>query len=155
MAQLAQAPRTSGHVVPELRRFGVAAVMMLGLLTAGCTTSMLDIGGGKNVDQGLVTSTVAAVPQAQDAETQSDALTVRNAISSADLSTLDSSPLAWANADTGSRGAISAVSEDKDKGVVCRKFTTTRERFDGIALFQGRACMVAPGMWQMTAFAPS
>lgn len=127
--------------------------MLLGLLTAGCTSTML--GGGKDVDQAIVTSTVAPVPPAPDAEAQSDALTVRNAISSADLSTLAGAPLAWANADTGSRGAISAVTEDSQQGQVCRKFTTTRESFDGISLYQGRACMVAPGTWQMTAFAPS
>lgn len=141
-------------MMPALRRSGGAAIVLLGLLTAGCTTSMLGL-GGKDVDQGLVTSTVAPTQSAQDPETQSDALTVRNAISSADLSALDNSPLAWANADTGSRGAINSVTEDSKEGVVCRKFTTTRERFDGIALYEGRACMVAPGMWQMTAFAPS
>lgn len=115
---------------------------------------MLGLGGEKSVDTATVTSTVAPVPATGDPETQSDALTVRNAISSADLSTLGPAPLAWANAETGSRGAISAVTEDNSQGVVCRKFTTTRERFDGIALYQGRACMVAPGLWQMTAFAP-
>jgi len=138
-----------------MRRTGVAAFMLFGLLTAGCTTSMLGMGGGKDVDQGLVTSTVASTQPVQDVEAQSDGLTVRNAISSADLSTLDAAPLAWANADTGSRGAISSVTEDSQQGQVCRKFTTTRERFDGISLYQGRACMVAPGTWQLTAFAPS
>lgn len=142
-------------MMPAIRGAGAVAFMLLGLLTAGCTTSMLGIGGAKEIDQGLVTSTVASAQPAQDAEAQSDALTVRNAISAADLSTLDGAPLAWANADTGSRGAISSVTEDNQQGQVCRKFTTTRERFDGISLYQGRACMVAPGTWQMTAFAPS
>jgi len=141
--------------MPAMRRAGAAAIMLLGLLTAGCTTSMLSMGDKKDVDQALVTSTVGSTQPAPDAEAQSDALTVRNAISSADLSTLDGAPLAWANADTGSRGAISSVTEDSQQGQVCRKFTTTRERFDGISLYQGRACMVSPGMWQMTAFAPS
>jgi hypothetical protein len=141
--------------MPRLRRYGATSVMLLSMFSAGCTTSMIGLGGDKDVDQSLVTSTVAAGQPVQDAETQSDATTVRNAISSADLSALDSSPLAWANADTGSRGAISSVSEANEQGRVCRKFTTTRERFDGIALYQGQACMVSPGMWQLTAFAPS
>ncbi|MBX3596941.1 MAG: hypothetical protein KF874_05135 [Rhizobiaceae bacterium] len=129
--------------------------MLLGMLTAGCSTSMLGLGGKDDVDSNLVTSTVAPAGAASDAETQSDALTVRNAVSSADLSALDSSALAWANADTGSRGAISGLTEFNEQGVVCRKFTTTRERFDGITLYQGRACMISPGIWQMTAFAPT
>lgn len=126
----------------------------MGLLSAGCSTSMLGLGGDKSVDSSTITSTIAPASAAGDPETQSDALTVRNAISAADLSTLGPAPLAWANAETGSRGAISAVTQDNEQGVVCRRFTTTRERFDGISLYKGRACMVAPGLWQMTAFAP-
>ena len=140
--------------MPQRRVFGLAALGLFGMLSAGCTTSMIGLAGGKDVDSSAITSTVSSANPSGDPESQSDALTVRNAISAADLSTLGNSPLAWANTDTGSRGAISAVTEDKDQGVVCRKFTTTRERFDGIALYEGRACMVAPGMWQMTAFAP-
>ncbi|MCO5063243.1 MAG: RT0821/Lpp0805 family surface protein [Rhizobiaceae bacterium] len=141
--------------MPGARPFGAALLLLSGLLSAGCTTSMIGLGSDKGVDSSTLTSTVAPADPNTDPETQSDALTVRNAISSADLTSLEGSPLAWANADTGSRGAISAVTEDNEQGVVCRKFKTTRERFDGIALYQGRACMIAPGMWQMTAFAPT
>ena len=43
-----------------------------------------------------------------DAVRVSDETTIRNAVSSADPEQAKGQPLAWANADTGSRGAISA-----------------------------------------------
>ena len=69
------------------------------------------------------------------------------------LTQLADQPLPWANADTGSRGAISSLVEEKAAGVLCRRFTTSRESFDGVALYNGQACMVAPGVWRMERFA--
>ncbi|MBL0967107.1 MAG: M20/M25/M40 family metallo-hydrolase, partial [Blastomonas sp.] len=39
-----------------------------------------------------------------------------------------------ANADTGSRGAIQALAEVRQGKDLCRTFTASRERFDGVAL---------------------
>ena len=47
----------------------------------------------------------------------SDEATIRNAVSSADPEQAKLQPLAWANADTGSRGAISSMLEKKENGV--------------------------------------
>lgn len=87
-----------------------------------------------------------------DVEKLSDEATIRNAVTSADVSQISGNEIAWANADTGSKGAISALVESKEQGQLCRKFTTTRESFDGVALYEGKACMAAPGNWQMLAF---
>jgi hypothetical protein len=59
----------------------------------------------------------------------------------------------WANPITGSTGVISEFRDD-DTGVPCRAFTTTIHRYDGIALFEGRACTIDGGQWQMTSLAP-
>ena len=94
------------------------------------------------VDQTILTGDVSesGAPIA-DPERLSDEATIRNAVSSADIEGLGGAPLPWANAGTGSRGAITALAEHKDKGALCRRFTTSRESFDGVALYQGEVCM--------------
>lgn len=129
---------------------GLAAILLC-LMAGGCSMSAL---GGGGVDDSLSTASVTATAPA-DPDRNSDEATIRNAVSSADLDTVGAQPLAWANAGTGARGAISRVVETKEAGTVCRKFTTTRERFDGVGLFSGKACMVSPGAWQLTAFVPN
>jgi hypothetical protein len=66
---------------------------------------------------------------------------------------LGGAPVPWANAGTGSRGTITGLTEYKDEGPLCRRFTTSRESFDGVALYRGEVCMVAPGAWRMESFA--
>lgn len=102
------------------------------------------------VDASLVTGSIqddAGKPR--DTRRMSDEATIRNAVSSADIDSQGSRPLAWANADTGARGAISGLSEFREDGLICRRFSTTKESFDGVRLFSGRACMVSAGAWRL------
>ena len=64
-------------------------------------------------------------------------------------------PIPWANAETGSRGAITALVESKERGVLCREFAVSRESFDGVGLFRGEVCAAGSGTWQMLSFAPA
>ncbi len=48
----------------------------------------------------------------------------------------------WANPQTGARGAISNLVEAKEGRSLCRSFTTSRERFDGVGVYKGEVCMV-------------
>jgi len=143
-----QAPPQSIRFASD-SRWRVAA-LFCSFALSGCGLSSL---GAADVDRSLVTSNVPAA-SAADPERRSDEATIRNAVSSADLAQAGPEPLAWANADTGSRGAITGVEESRKDGELCRRFTATRESFDGVGLFKGKACMVAPGAWQLTAFAP-
>lgn len=107
-----------------------------------------------DVDDTLQTSTTgaSAVP---DQTRVADSVTIRNAISAADIEALQQgAPLAWANADTGSRGTISGVSETKAAGVLCRTFTASRESYDGVGLYKGEACRGDQGNWHIQAFEP-
>ena len=70
----------------------------------------------------------------------------------ADIETLAGKDVPWANPETGSRGAIMQLAENKTGGQLCRHFTATRESFDGVALFKGETCMVGYGAWRMQAF---
>lgn len=104
------------------------------------------------VDQTILTGNVPDAQAAVDAERVSDQATIRNAVSAADVEGLRGAALAWANPDTGSRGAISSLFEHNENGALCRRFTTSRESFDGVSLYKGEVCQAGPGAWRMMAF---
>ena len=123
------------------------AVALTGMFLAGCTS--MDIFGSDKVDRSLSTGTV---PTAASGATLSDEMTVRNAVTSADLARLGTSPVPWANTSTGSAGVVSTIQENRGSGNVCRNFTTTRHSYEGIAQFSGQACMTGSGDWLLTSF---
>ena len=49
-------------------------------------------------------------------------------------------------------GSTTTLAEHKDKGALCRRFTTSRESYDGVALYRGEVCMAGPGAWRMESF---
>ena len=114
--------------------------------------------GGKlskaDTDPSLITGAVPVAQSVADTTETSDANTVRNAVSAAVLDGTGSVPLAWANRETGSRGTVSEIAESEKDNLVCRRFETSRESFEGIALYKGNACLGADGQWSMLEFAP-
>ena len=107
------------------------------------------------VDRSLYTSAIPGdAGQPADASRISDEVTIRNAVSSADLESLGAGPLAWANSETGARGSITGLTEYKNGSLLCRRFTTTRESFDGVLLFRGETCMAESGDWRTHSFSP-
>ncbi|MFC5385240.1 RT0821/Lpp0805 family surface protein [Aquamicrobium segne] len=106
------------------------------------------------IDRSIVTGNVSAAKEGQveDVSLLADRITIRNAASAADLQELAGQPIPWVNADTGARGVISSIAEIRDRGELCRVFSTTRENFDGVALYKGRICMVGAGNWRIDEF---
>lgn len=142
------------------RLFLPGRLRTVALLAAALSLSACAGGGFSlqkaEVDRSLVTGTVQANSHPTDAERVSDEATIRNAVSAADVAGMDGGALAWANANTGSRGAISHLVERKDEnGTLCRKFTTSRESFDGVGLYKGEVCLAGAGAWRMLAFQPA
>jgi surface antigen len=133
---------------PGARRLSLALLTALAMPLAACTSG----GPVANIDTAPTGQVAGAAPVAP--EQLSDQATVRNAVSSADLAGLGTQPLAWANPETGSRGAITAVAEQRQNGQLCRKFTTSRESFDGVAMYRGEACMAQAGVWKLLDFKP-
>jgi len=132
----------------------LSAVLVAAMSLSACAAGGFSLEKAE-VDRSLVTGTVASNAQTPvDADKLSDEATIRNAVSSADIYGLGTSALPWANANTGSRGAISNLIEHKEKGSLCRKFTASRESFDGVSLYRGEACLADAGMWRMLAFQP-
>jgi hypothetical protein len=125
-----------------LRRGFVLALL---IACSGCATGTPI--GSAGLDRETLTGSVP--PPADDR--LSDEMTIRNAVSSADLAALGAKPLAWANRDTGAAGTIDAVVEFKDGGTVCRRFKAVVENYEGVRLHSGTACLV-DGSWRMTKF---
>lgn len=146
MLSASQAPQGVG----SHKTVRMALALTLTVLGSACSVTSI-------TERAVDARTTAAIsPQTVatgDTQTVSDELTVRNAVSSVDPAA-PRQQIPWANADTGSRGAITALIERKENDVLCRSFTTTRESFDGVSLYQGKACMDDGGAWQMMAFSP-
>lgn len=119
---------------------------------ASCASGGMDK-SNLDVDTTLQTSSTGAAA-VTDETRLSDAATIRNAISAADIDALKGEPLAWANSETGSRGTISGVAETKAAGMLCRTFTASRQSYDGVGLYKGEACQGGQGGWHMQAFEP-
>ncbi|ASY61964.1 Common-antigen [Sinorhizobium sojae CCBAU 05684] len=128
-----------------------AAVCLTMFVLSGCMGGGLDMFGKSDVDRSVSTGTV---PVAKTSDGLADALAVRNAVSSADISQGGDNAIPWANTTSGSAGVISSIEEDRASGVLCRRFTTTRHSFEGIAKFDGRTCRLENGEWYLTSFGP-
>jgi hypothetical protein len=131
-----------------LPRLAVAVGLCLGL--AGCAGgfSLKKV----DVDPSIVTS--ATGPEAPAAQAAGDETTIRNAVSAADIELLKGENVRWANPDTGARGTLSSLTETITGDRLCRDFTTSRENFDGVSLYQGRVCRVAPQIWRTERLEP-
>jgi hypothetical protein len=47
---------------------------------------------------------------------------------------------------------ISGIREHRAGNMICRQFRTSRQRFDGVALYNGEACTKGQGEWTLTRF---
>ncbi len=121
----------------------VLTLMAAAAILPGCASGGLDM-LGVGTDKSIKTGTVAADStgeQSADSEVWSDEMTIRNAVSSANLTELGDEPLSWANADTGSQGAITQIREIERKGLRCRTFQASRRVLKAYPCFPARrAC---------------
>lgn len=129
-----------------------AALLTLALPLAACGAGGFSLQKAE-VDRSIITASAPTSPTAPAASDQdSDQTTIGNAVSSADIKELGGQTVPWANAGTGSRGAITELVELKDGGLTCRRFSATRESFDGVALYKGELCLAEAGGWRMQEF---
>lgn len=131
--------------------FRRAASLLMAAMLGGCAAGGFDLDKAA-VDPSIVTGGLAADVAPATQTQKLDEATIRNAVSSADPDQLKGGPVRWVNTQTGSRGAINSLVEEKQPGGLCRRFTTSRESFDGVALYKGEVCMVAPGAWRLQGF---
>ncbi len=131
-----------------MRCIAIVAITTSAALLSGCMSG-LDLFSDSKVDNSIRTSTVAN----GSVERLSDEVTVRNAVSSADLTRSAGSPIPWANSASGSAGVINTIAENRDDaGRTCRDFVTTKHSYQGIANYSGRTCLGNSGEWLLLAF---
>jgi hypothetical protein len=151
LSRAAQADQPSIFAGSGLRLLASAALLCASALLSACGSGGFSLEKAE-VDRTFYTSNVQAPRTSVEAERLSDEATIRNAVTSADVETLAGAPLTWANAETGARGQITGIVEIKGKGTLCRRFSATRENFDGVGLFKGEACVASAGIWRMQSF---
>lgn len=148
--------RLDGNLYSRPARLFASACSRCAALALLLTLSACGMGGftleKAEVDRSILTGAVDPVAESGDAELASDQATIRNAVSSADLDELAGNSVPWANSETGSRGAITDLAQSRGKDGLCRVFDVSRERFDGVAMFKGRACMASAGDWRLARF---
>ncbi|MEF2553094.1 RT0821/Lpp0805 family surface protein [Aurantimonas sp. A2-1-M11] len=131
---------------------GLASLALGGCVIAGPDSPNM-------IDDTLITGSIApASPPAPadtsaipDLERLSDRRTVRSAVSAADIEAAAGS-YPWANPQTGTSGVISALQEVREGSRICRTFQTSRQRFDGVSLYDGEACTTGAGEWALVRF---
>lgn len=104
---------------------------------------------GLGVDQTAITGSVPPPAPAEAAGRPTDAAVIGAAVASASPADVEKGPVTWSNPASGASGEIDSVSEFKDGAALCRRFTTLKRSYDGVALFRGEACEDAGGMWRM------
>ena len=142
------------------RRVFLWLSLVAALPLAGCGTrgfSLEDAVPGAPAlapDRTLLTHSVSrAQPEpVADPAALSDEATIRNAVTSAIVDEIGADGIGWANAGTGSRGAIRQIAERQEASRLCRRFLATRESFEGVHLYRGEACLGPALIWTMTAF---
>jgi hypothetical protein len=134
--------------IGEACRFATAALVPVVL--SGCMGSGLGLSSmAPATDKSLTTG---AIEQNARVQPDADETTVRNAVSSADLSTPGPVAIPWANTSTGSAGVINAITEENNGSYVCRTFMTSRHSYRGISNYGGKACLVGNGEWKLISF---
>jgi surface antigen len=125
----------------------LALVVPIGL--AACASG--NVLKSVEADRSIITGSISGGP----ATDVTDAETIRNAVTSVDPTTIDPDGLAWANPATGASGRITGLTEFQDSGNLCRRFSASVTRFDGVSLYRGEACLKNPGGWRLRTFAGS
>jgi hypothetical protein len=149
LQDISKPSETKKGFIATLTRFAV--VVGVPFFLVGCTSDALGVTGFNATDKKLTTNAIQASYVAQP-DSVSDEATVRNAVSSADISKPAPIAIPWANTSTGSAGVVNEITEENNGSYICRIFKTTRHSYRGISNFNGKACLVGSGEWQMISF---
>lgn len=134
----------------RMRGLKVAAALLGCGVLAGCGSFSL---AKVEVDPTIVTGSIShEKPVIADPNLSSDEAAIRSVVGGVDPEELGSGSVPWANPGTGSRGAITGIAQYRQEGVLCRRFTASRESFDGVNLYRGETCFGPNGIWRTKSF---
>lgn len=128
---------------PALR---LAIPLLAALVASGC-------GGGFSLDrfqadESLTTGAIGDAAARPDSRA-SDEAAIGAAVAAWMPGVMPPDTVPWVNSNTGSTGAIVKLSDTREPGRQCRAFTATRESFDGVGRYRGRACSENGGPWKV------
>ena len=127
------------------RRLLLALSLPIWLGLSGCMGAGSSAISALSVDE---MTTAAIAPLSAESEIMSDETVIRDLIGELSQEALET-PQPWSNSLTGSAGVLSNFTTLTDGERTCRLFQTTRHSFDGVALYNGRACQRPDGGWDL------
>lgn len=81
---------------------------------------------------------------------ESDEVAIARAMNRAEGRKSAGDRIVWENRATEARGTITRMTAGtRGDGTVCRRFTATRARFDGVSIYHGQACREGGGAWRV------
>ncbi len=117
---------------------------------SGCAINGNSLPEITNADK-LVTGSVAAQSKPEGVA-ETDAEIIKAMVAEADKAS-HMQPLAWANPQTGSSGAIVAIDTFMGKhGQNCKGFKTSVSSFMGISFYNGETCQISAEEWVLSWF---
>lgn len=129
----------------KLYRALLALIIPASLALSGCMGAGSSAVSALSVDQ---MTTAAISPLSADSEIMSDETVIRELVGGLSQTELND-PRPWSNPRTGSAGVVSGLTTVTEGGRTCRQFRTTRHGYDGVGLFDGRACLRPDGGWDL------
>jgi hypothetical protein len=131
------------HRLPGIR---LAVLLSVALVVSGC-------GGGFSLDRfgadrSLKTGAVGKGYTRPDSRA-SDEAAINATITAWMPGMAPPDAMPWVNSNTGSSGAIVRIADSAERGRQCRIFTVSRESFDGVSLYRGKACSANGGPWKV------
>jgi len=121
---------------------GVALLLALPLAGCGAGFSLDSLG----TDRSIVTGSTGQSGKAPDGRL-SDEAAIRSTVAAWMPGQVPPDTVPWVNSNTGSVGAIARVSDATGANGLCRAFSATRESFDGVSAYDGKACSEKGGPW--------
>lgn len=106
--------------------------------------------GRLDTDRSIITSSVGMQTGQQPDSRVSDEAAIGAAVSAWPPAGEPPDTAPWVNANTGSSGAITRVSDTHEGARRCRTFTVSRDSFAGSMRYLGKACIGEGGSWVVT-----
>jgi len=131
------------------RRWRVGCVIALSALQACAIANPKNTGYAP--DKTVTSALSSSGEREMDENLEKDGKIIRNLVVNTSLSSSYlQEGMAWENSDTGSRGIVSSIQSIKEGKRTCRAFKTTREAFDGVMVYEGKACDTPNGGWTLS-----
>lgn len=138
--------QAQGTASPHSRHSRAVGLVLLTAALGGCAGGIdLDRFG---TDRSLTTGSIAQQDRAPDGRL-SDEAAIRSTVAAWMPGEVPPETVPWVNSNTGSTGAITRIADSTGNGTLCRTFRASRESFDGVGLYDGKACSEHAGPWSV------